>query len=278
MTSFTALGRAFEIRLPRLADVLSLWMPLHLRADPMIGDLLRASETRRFTVGPGGRPVDLALARRIRANDDTAYRAARDQALADATDSGSVFVGCPHCAVWEAQLSPLAIAVALHTKFWPQVDIADDLAVPALAAAVTRHIDPRAAPPAGDLWVIFPDRPGRQRRLDMTGVAARYQARVAESAALFAGPSDTEDWSAESVGWEALLRLATLVGRDETLAEIAGMRLADFLFLDLVYYLSHMAPVPADATPLTCELCGGVFVPVRPAIDWPPRDAEATGG
>jgi hypothetical protein len=201
-----------------------------------------------------------------------AYLAARDAELIGATEGGTIFAQCPHCRAWEADLAPLALAVALRSQFWPLVD-GPDLTVPALACDLFR--DTRQCLTSA-LTVQLSQHADRRIPLESNDALARLRLWTTASADLFQdGPARTEDWTPNSLGWQALLRFASLVPEIagepsvDGLLALTRLPLTDFLFADNAYYLTHAAPLPDHhLARLRCKACSRQFLPLAPSIRW----------
>ena len=267
-----------QVRLPPVGEVVSLWMVQHLRT-PMLAEILQPAEVRRFLTTPEGEPISRALALSIASDPGAlaAYRAARDDALMQATEGGIVFAECPHCRGWEADLIPLALAVGLHTRFWPVSDTAGSLAVPAFANPCDRSLQGELT--ASRLTFALPRMPDTSPRGQFAKppeAPARYEYWKAQSEAFFRDhPDDVEDWTPDSPGWIALLRFAAMMAaypEPRSLASIPSLTkisLADFLFIDNIYYLLHCVPQPDDSPlRITCHNCGGMFQPLALSPHW----------
>ena len=269
--------RELELRLPALGEALSLWMAPHLRTAERAAILVPA-EIRRFT----GVPIELARTLASSPQALAAYRAARDAALAQATEGGMVYAQCPHCRAWEADLSPLALAVGLRAPFRALAGASGALALPALAEPCER---PLAGAPAARLSFVLPraDAPASARSHGPRGAfaesavlerLARWQ--LAGERLFRESPDQTEDWEPASPGWRALLRFGAIVsewpqtGALGTPAALAKLPLGDFLFVDNVYHLTHCASLPSDK-PLVvaCQRCNGSFQPLAASPAWP---------
>jgi hypothetical protein len=295
-TVFSWAGTDLAVRLPQVGDVLSLWMRPHLK-DAQILDILRTAEVRRLVTDPEGTGIDGALAREIVASESAyeTYREAREAELVAATEGGAISAECPHCLAWRAELAPLAVAVLLRSPFRPLVDPWGDPAVPAAADSGWR---PTPALVSNRLWLTLPGRPGEPLPYGDAGERARlarwqewsggfYTAAVGSDAP----EGGRQDWSPDSPGWVALLRLVSVVpgllrdgdvgpgldpdadaDPDTVVARVLAatrIPLADLLFADNVIWLTRLAPVPADARPpIRCALCGGEFLPLASSPDW----------
>jgi uncharacterized C2H2 Zn-finger protein len=265
------------VTLPRLGQALSLWMQTGVRTDEF-DRILDTAEIRRFVRWGDGTPIDAALARSVRQDPESwrAYRKARNAELVAATDGHTVLARCPGCRAWEAELSPLALAVALRAPYWPVVDERDRLAIPALALGRV-HRGLREIAPAATLTVRLPGSPEGQ--LAFADDAARdLEGWLRASGELFRSPARTQDWTADSPGWTALLHLASLVpgltGHQDpsadALLELAEMPLAAFLALDQVYALTQVVEVPeGNSAMLNCPRCGARFGALSPSVQWP---------
>jgi hypothetical protein len=260
-----------ELALPAIGDVLSLWMEQHLRT-PSRAAILQQAEISRFLARVDDQPVGQDMARAIAADTRalSTYRAARNRALQSATEGGMLYARCPHCREWEADLSPLALAVGLRAAFWPVSDPDGQLAVPALSRDATRVLPPDIVSTA-ELSFVLP----RHTESRVRGVfaqaerASRFAAYGAEFSALFAGGDDVEDWIEGSPGAIALVRLASVVRQlpepvmPGSIQAFAAVALGDFAFIDNLYYLTHCAELPPDSPlALACERCQGQFLPL----------------
>jgi hypothetical protein len=260
-----------DLALPVVGDVLSLWMEPHLRT-PARAAILQQAEIGRFLTKVDDEPVSRDLARAV-ASDARAlatYRVARNRALQAATEGGMLYAQCPHCRGWEADLNPLALAVGLRAAFWPVSDPDGQLAVPALSGDITRVL-PTETALASELSFVLPRHATSTARGAFAGTErqARFDVYAAEARALFATGEDIEDWIEGSPGVLALVRFGSVVKRVpdaealRSIRTLAGVRLADFVFINNVFFLTHRAGLPADS-PLTlsCERCGGRFLPL----------------
>ncbi len=262
--------------LPRLGQVLSLWMNPTLRTDEF-DRILDTAEIRRFVRRGDGAPIDAELARSVREDPESwrAYREARNAELVAATDGHTLLARCPGCRGWEAELSPLALAVALRAPYWPLVDERDRLAIPALALEGV-HRDLPEITPAALLAVRLPGTPTRVITFT-DDPAQNFLGWLRSSTGLVQPPAWTQDWTADSPGWGAVLHLASLApglagpgdpSPDELLS-LAEIPLADFLALDQIYALTHVVEVPEDnAARLDCPQCGTEFGPLAPSVCW----------
>jgi uncharacterized C2H2 Zn-finger protein len=276
-TEFVHQRRIFAVTLPRLGDAVSLWMHPALRTEEF-DRILDAAEIRRFVRWGDGSPIDADLASAMRANPESwqAYREVRDAQLVAATDGHTLLARCPGCRVWDAELNPLALAVALRAPYWPVVDERDRLAVPALALARVER-DLRGIEPAARLTVRLPG--GTDRVVRFVDDADRaLEAWLRASEELFRTPDRTRDWEADSPGWTAILHLASLAAGltghntpgPADLVRLADLPLAEFLALDQMYALTHIVAVPEDnAVELDCPRCGAVFGALAASVRWP---------
>jgi hypothetical protein len=265
-----------ELQLPHIGEVLSLWMTPRLLTASRTA-ILRPAEIRRFIVRVDGQPPSADLARAIAADADAfaAYRVARDTALAQATEGGMVYAECPHCRSWEADLIPLTLAVGLHVPFWPVVVATGDLALPVLAGGCDRPLSGEAATSRITFALPRVGINGPRGVLAGANAVARLADWKIQADRLFReSPDQAEDWEAESPGWHALLRFGAIIAvwpepcDVRSLHALARVSLADFLFVDNIYYLTHCVAQPAD-TPMimTCPNCHGRFQPLAPAPD-----------
>ena len=216
ITEFAHHRRLYAVRLPVLGEVLSLWLDPGLRTTE-ISRILALAEIRRFVRRTDGRPIDHDLAREIL--DDTesrpAYQVARDRALTAATAGFLIVATCPGCGGWEAELTPLALAVGLRSAFWPLVDGAGQLVPPALALT-SDDLTPDDLPrdlgtvlPAARIRVRLPD--GRDLPFTADPGAAMAAARHASDELFDSEVGPARGWTPDSPGWIALLRAACLV-------------------------------------------------------------------
>ena len=276
-TEFAHRRTLFSVTLPRLGQVLSLWMEPGQRTDEFDG-ILDTAEIRRFVRWGDGEPIDADLARSVRQDQASwrAYREARNTELVAATDAHTLLARCPDCRDWDADLSPLALAVALRAPYWPVVDERDRLAIPALALGRV-HRGLRGITPAAQLSVRLPG-----SSADVVAFAddadRNLEGWLAASDELFHAPARTEDWTADSPGWTALMCLASLAPgltgqgdpSPEGLLALADLPLAEFLAMDQMYALTHVVEVPEDnSARLDCPRCGARFGPLAPSVSWP---------
>jgi hypothetical protein len=263
--------RPVELRLPSARDVLYLI----LEGDSDENQALSlAVEAVHLVRSIDGRPMVLDEARKLVRDPAPAGAlfAARNLLYETLSEQGSVFCLCPHCRDWEAELSVLALGLALRTTLWPIVEARLFLKPPALS----RHL-PAGSRPSG---VAVCARLRYQAPSATLGLTPRLAAGPLgdvdagrEAAAwrrLDVDPADDhEDWSPDNPGFRTLLRLAlALRADDDGLAEMVEilerLLVVDVFFLDNVYYLTHFVPVPEppDEALLTCPRCGGAFLPV----------------
>jgi hypothetical protein len=272
-TEFRYDGRRLLITLPQVGEAITLWMHPQLRTAEY-AHILRTAEIHRFTRTPDTKPIDRELAGAILDNPRAyaAYRVARDAELVAATEGGTIFAECPHCRAWEADLAPLALAVALRSEFWPLVD-GPDLAVPALACDLFRDVRGNLT---SQLTMQLPEHHDHRASFQSNDALERLRLWTTASAELFQQSAvKTEDWTPDSPGWWALLRFAGLVpaiaGQPtvEGLLALTRLPLTDFLFADNVYYLTHAAPLPEDnIATLRCRACGHEFLPLARSCRW----------
>ena len=82
-------------------------------------------------------------------------------------------------------------------------------------------------------------------------------------------PAERSHWRYRSPGFRAIVRLTVALRALDgdtalTPERIEALSLADFLFLDAAYFLTHYADQPtSEALVLTCEACGGRYLPLR---------------
>ncbi len=298
-TAFSYGPSVLMVRLPPVREVLSLWMRAHLK-DAQIVDILRTAEVRRLVTDSVGHGINGARAREIVASTTgyQAYREARHAELVEATEGGAITAECPHCGRWRAELAPLAVAVLLRSPFRPVVDAWGDPAVPSAADSGWRLAPDHAS---GRLWLTLPSRPDERLPFGDPGERARLARWQARSAEFFTASAGTElpevdrpDWSPDSPGWVALLRLVSAVPglvsesddyphADEDAATAvaralaaARIPLADLLFADNVTWLTRVAPVAAVAADLSikCGGCDGEFLPLGTSPDWSDFSAD----
>jgi hypothetical protein len=81
-------------------------------------------------------------------------------------------------------------------------------------------------------------------------------------------PEDRAHWRYRSPGFRATLRLTVALrslDAEEALTpeRIEALSIVDHLFLDAAYFLTHYADQPsAEAMVVTCEGCGGTYLPL----------------
>jgi hypothetical protein len=270
--------RRASLRMPQLEEMLLFWLPASTQ-DASRAAVLFPAEIERVLDTLDGHSVDIATARSIFADPAAfaAYLQARNLLLEAGNDSGVLFAQCPHCRQWEADLTPLALAVGLHCAFWPTVEANRFLSVPALASDLMRPQRPGADVLTSRLRFELPsarlglEAPIRGGAFSTDGVDARAAAFDAQREALRRSGDDAyDDWDGEFAGARALVRLcAVLADLDGdagkvSLERIAALALSDFIFVDNAYYLTHHLAVPDDSPlRLTCPRCSGRFVPVQ---------------
>lgn len=270
--------RQAQLRMPALDEMLLLWFPPSTQTAARMAVFFPA-EIERVLDTLDGQSVDLPIARSVYAEPAAfaAYLEVRNRLLESGNDSGMVFAQCPHCRQWEADLSPLALAVGLHSAFWPTVDANQCLAVPALASDLTRPSRASSDALTSRLRFELPSARGRPESPFREGVLATHDVDAREKT--FEGRLDAlrvmdvdqyGDWDSAFAGVRALVRLCAVVAQidgdpDKVSPEyLAMLPLADFIFVDNVHYLTHHVSLPDDSPlRLRCANCAGRFVPVQ---------------
>jgi hypothetical protein len=205
---------------------------------------------------------------------------ARNRIWSELRMRGRLFALCPHCGRRESSFDLATLALVLRKT--PAPLFSSDgvfVEVPALAnprpsgarlAQATRTARLRIAFPSGLLDLEPRAAEAVLRDLDTDeGRALEAQAWARWAPDDRTPPSERSHWRRGSPGFRAILRasvtLASLDGdQDVTPERVEDLALADFIFLDAAYSLTHDVDQPRpDALLVPCEACGGEYLPLR---------------
>jgi hypothetical protein len=206
--------------------------------------------------------------------------AARNRIWSDLRMRGRLFALCPHCGRRESSFDLSTLALVLRMPP-PPLFSPDDVfpEVPALANRRRPGTRLAEAPATPRLRILFPSGLlGLEPRTDEAvlrdleteeGQALEVQAWARWAPDDRTPPSERSHWRRASPGFRAILRSSVALASVDGIAEVTAQRvedlsLADFLFLDAAYFLTHHADQPRpDALVVTCEDCGGEYLPLR---------------
>lgn len=215
--------------------------------------------------------------------DTDALRAlltARNHVWSELRMRGRVFALCPVCGRRESSLDPSTLALVLRTPP-PPLFSPDGVFVEVPALADRRPPGQRQAtvPSTPRLRVLFPSGLLDLEPRTSEGVLRDLESEEGRALEELAWarcappdrtpPAERSHWRRTSPGFRAILRasvaLASLDGSAEVTPErVENLSLADFLFLDAACFLTHHADHPRpDALVVTCEDCGGQYLPLR---------------
>jgi hypothetical protein len=265
-------SRELTLRMPRFGEVFNQYLPRRLRtADRM--SVLAPAQIKRLVSSLDGVAADIELARAI-FNDPALYAqyvAARNDLLETVIESGMLHCLCPHCGQWEAELSPLALAVGLRAAFWPLSEADTQLAVPSTADATWRARAPHVLARSSRQRATLPyatasaGSPVTATFRAVDGEARQQRLRQLQDG--IAGQERDEQWSEDLVGFRAALRMAatleSLSAAPVEIASVMQLALGDFLFLDNLHYLLCERDLPEDhGLAISCRSCGKAFLPL----------------
>jgi hypothetical protein len=271
--------RAVRLRVPPAVDLLTLILEPKVRTPERLAVLV-PSELKRLMESVDGQPATIELARAF-ARDMVAtveLLTARKRLLEVLSEEGAVYATCPHCLAWEAELSVVALTVALQAGPWPIIEDGAVLGVPALADPLPRGTRP-ATPPAAARIRFVPPSHVLGLPAEITGgvlgdADAEQDRLVREAWSRWAPPDDERapgrtQWRHDVPGFRAMLRLAVALTSVEGTSEpispalVERMPAVDFYFLDTLHYVTHNVDVgPQTHAAITCEKCGARFLPV----------------
>jgi hypothetical protein len=268
-----------DLRVPRIGELFGLLLEAHHRT-PARMSVMFPAEFKRLVESLDGEAIDIEDARALYAEAQSAGQivAARNRLFEVLAEQGRIFARCPHCSNWEAELSVLALTVALQAGPWPIVDERMFLAMPSLV----KHRSKGARPPG----VVCASRIGFKLPSKVVGLPAEVgsgilgdadrQNGAAELAAwqLWAprGSERTagrEQWREDVPGFRGVLRLSVALDQLDssvgiiTPETVLSMPVVDFFFLDNLYYLAHNVDVSANSgLEMRCAVCAQIFLPV----------------
>ena len=204
---------------------------------------------------------------------------ARNRIWSELRMRGRVWALCPHCGRRESSFDLSTLALVLRTA--PPLFSPDGIFLEVPVLADRRPPGQRLAtvPSTPRLRIQFPSglldfdpraSEGKLRDLDSEeGQALEAQAWARWAPPDRTPPAERSHWRRASPGFRAILRasvaLASLDGSaDVTPERVENLSLANFLFLDAACFLTHHADQPRpDALVVTCEDCGGQYLPLR---------------
>lgn len=204
---------------------------------------------------------------------------ARNRLWSDLRMAGRLLALCPHCGRRESSFGLETLALVLRHPP-PPLFSADGLflEVPALAERRPHGTRLAQVPSAARLRGLLPS--GRLALEPSTAEAVlrsidTEDGRKREAAAWdrwappdAIPPPERSHWLRALPGFRAILRLSVALesldgATDVTPERVEALSLADFLFLDAAYDLTHHVDQPRpDALVATCEDCGGAYLPL----------------
>ena len=271
--------RSVRLRVPPAGDLLTLILERKVRTPERLAVLV-PSELKRTIESIDGQPSNIELARAITRDMPAMVEllTARKRMLEVLSEEGVVYATCPHCRAWEAELSVVALTVALQAGPWPIIEDGAVLGVPALAEPLPRGTRPATLPAAARIRFVPPTHVvGLPAEVvgGVLGDADADQGRlVREAWNRWAPPGDErapgrQQWRHDVPGFRAALRLAVALTSVEGATDpispalIERMPVVDFYFLDTLHYVTHNVDVgPQTHAAITCEQCGARFLPV----------------
>jgi hypothetical protein len=279
-TRFVLNGRPGEagLRIPRTGDVLTLILEEPNRTRHF-ADLNLPVEIMRLIGSLNGRPICWKDAKEINDQPEAlgAILAARNRLYDLLYEQGRAYFLCPHCGSWEAEFGLSVYALGLNASPWSFFE-QGVLMLPPLSATLwpngsrpadfTTSSRLRFELPTRRVGISSSASGGVLGSLDLdTGLHREAAAWNRWSPEGKERPPERFDWRYANPGFRAMLRLAVALERidavDEITPETVGrLPIPDFLFLDVLYYLSHNVDVPPDTRlNIACEECGCRFLP-----------------
>jgi hypothetical protein len=251
--------KSVELRIPAMAGVHPLVLEAGARDAPTLGETLPLLALQ-FVAQLDGAPLDLDRADAI-ARDAELMRGllVRIRTLLETLrERGGVFVLCPRCGRWEAEVSMTALALTIATPLRSVFD-GPFLALPALSLPPVTPARPNLERTARIRFELPSSRLGLGGPLSGgTLDEARFEPEEDVSS------HDEAGWSRTGPGWRALARLSRAIQPSISAEQAEALPAIDFFFLDLLHDIAFRAPVrPDTAGRVRCESCASDFLPVR---------------
>jgi hypothetical protein len=268
-----------DLRVPRIGELFSLLLARHHRTPARLSVMFPA-EFKRLVMSIDGKPMDIEQAHALYAEAQSAGQivAARNRLFEVLSEQGRIFARCPHCSDWEAELSVIALTVALQAGPWPIVDERVFLAMPSLAERLSKGARPQGAVCSSRIRFELPSKVVGLPAEVGSGVlsdADRDNGAAELAAWQYWAPRESEravgreQWREDVPGFRAVLRLTValdqLDGSAGTISPEIVLRMpsVDFYFLDNLYYLTHNVDIAANNDPeVKCSSCAQIFLPV----------------
>lgn len=194
---------------------------------------------------------------------------ARDGFYDRLVEQGRARPECPHCGAPGGELDLLFYWAALRLPAWRLSDESGLLGMPSLATDLPAGTRPPAPPGVRRLHVRYGDSlDGSLRGLAGPDAAAEEERAWRRWAPEGSEPDDEHPhWRRGSIGFRAILRLSLALswpdGARATPAEVDALPAGAFFFLDLMHFAAGNVDVTGpDRLMMTCEACGGAFLPV----------------
>jgi hypothetical protein len=207
---------------------------------------------------------------------------ARNRLWGDLRMQGTLFAQCPHCKEREGRFSLPTMAAVLrrapppifepHGAFVEIPVLADPHRPGERLSVVPQTTRLGVELPSGRLAIAPVAREAVLRDIDNDlegGVELEGAAWKRWAPTDTTPPAERSHWRYLSPGFRATLRLTvglrSLDSKDALTPEnIEALSIADFLFLDAAYFLTHYVDQPSAAALVTaCASCGGEYVPLR---------------
>jgi len=267
------------LRIPRIGELFGLLLEAHLRTPERMSVMFPA-EFKRLVESLNRQPIGIEQARALYADAQSAGQivAGRNRLFEVLAEQGRIFARCPRCSNWEAELSIIALTVALKAGPWPIVDERMFLAMPSLAKRRSKGARPPRAVCASRIRFELPSRIaglpaevgiGILGDADRNNGAAELAAWQEWAPARSEREAGREQWRADVPGFQAVLRLAVALDQLDGISGIITpevvlrMPITDFYFLDNLYYLAHNVDVTGNREPgVKCGECAQTFWPV----------------
>lgn len=187
-------------------------------------------------------------------------------------ERGRVFVSCPACKAWETEMTFTAYALTIAAPL-PSTFDGPFFTIPTLGLPV--HAPPRRPPIPAAHQIRF------EMPCSVLGMSRRFRGGVLGQVGYVEGeddpPPDEEEEDFEKplteasplawghVGWRAAARLSQAIQPSVSTDVLGRMPAYDFFFLELLHYVTAVAPVKPDtAGKITCGSCSSVFLPIAP--------------
>ncbi len=274
---FQGRERQVELRVPAFGEIFALVLESQHRTPERMSVMFPA-EFKRLIKSLGENSVGIEHARALYADAQAAGQivAARNRLFETLAEQGLLYAQCPHCLNWEAEVSIVALTVALQAGPWPIIDGRMFLAVPSLSSRLPRGIRPAGVPgtsrvrfdlPSSVFRLTTPIRSGTLGAADRNNGTSERAAWARWVTSREVGISGREQWREDVPGFRAALRLAVALEHlqgiegEITPEVVLDMLSVDFYFLDNLHYLVHNVDLQNDKkASINCEACGLPFL------------------